>query len=107
VLVSAVEDNLTAIAGLVEAVHRGEHLTDVELPAALEEVCNLVEQQGGVAPVDLHLLRAKATTLGDRRHGAADGTHQRHCKFCRLNDGIDATLRLLDLNRIGGQGGQF
>jgi hypothetical protein len=32
VLVSAVEDNLAAIAGMVEAVHRREHGTDVELP---------------------------------------------------------------------------
>ena len=32
VLGSAVKNNLAAVAGLVEAVHRREHGTDVELP---------------------------------------------------------------------------
>ena len=106
VLVGAVEDNLPVIAGMKETVHRHEHGAEVDLPAALEEVRDLVEQQRGMAAVHPHLLRAKAATLADQRHGAANSPHQGDCKIRRFDDGIDVTWRLLDLNRVRRQFGQ-
>ena len=94
--IGTVEDDLAAVAGRVEAVDRREHGADVELPAALEEVRDLVEEQRGVTPVDPDLLGADASALADERNRAADGTHQGRGKVRRLDDGVDGTWRLFD-----------
>ncbi len=100
-LISAVEDDLPVIAGAIEAVHRRVDCADVELPAALEEVGDLVEQQPGVPAIHFHPLTAEAAPLADRSDRGADGSHQRDCDVVRFHDQIDIAGRLLDLNRVG------
>ena len=52
-----------------------EHGADVELPTALEEMRDLVEQERGVAPVDRDFLGSQPAPLADRRDSLADRPH--------------------------------
>ena len=58
--VGTVEEDLAAVAGLVERVHGRVDGADVELPAALEEIGDLVEKQAGMAAINRHALAAEA-----------------------------------------------
>ena len=64
-LVSTIEEDLTIIASMIEAIHRRKHGTKVELPAALKEIGDFVKEQLGVSPIDLGLLFAKTATLAN------------------------------------------
>jgi hypothetical protein len=100
VLVGVVEENLTIIAGAIKAIHWRKHIANIKLPAALEEVGNLVEQQLSMSTIDFHQLFAKATALAHQCDDAAEGTHHRRGEICRLDDGVDLARRLLDLDGI-------
>jgi hypothetical protein len=102
-LVRTVEEDLTIIARAVEAVNRREDGPEIELPAALEEICNLVEKKLGMPPVDVHLLGAKTSAFADRCYGASDRT-QRSCReIRRLDNRVDVAGRLFhfDCARFG------
>src|SRR5215472_1937409 len=84
-LVRAVEEDLAVVARAVEAVDRREDGSEIELPAALKEVCNLVEEQLGMPPVDAHLLGTKTAAFADRSHGGSDCTQRGDREIGRLN----------------------
>ncbi|MGA8292213.1 MAG: hypothetical protein WB820_06865 [Rhodoplanes sp.] len=100
VLISAVEDDLPIVAGAVEAVNGRVDRADVELPTALEEIGNLVEQQSGVTAIHLHPLAAKAAPFADQCHDSADGAQRRDGKVVGLDDRVDIARGLLDMNCV-------
>ena len=93
-LVCAVKKDLAAVARAVEAVDRREDGSEIELPAALKEICNLVEKQLCMSPVDTHLLGTKTASFADGSHGASDRPQRRHREIGCLDDGVDVTRRL-------------
>src|SRR4029077_17023365 len=106
VLVGAVEENLTIIAGAIKAVHWRKHIANIKLPAALEEVGNFVEKKLSMWTIVFPQLFAKAGTLAHRCDDAADGTHHRRGEICRLDDRVDIARRLLDLDGIPSHPGE-
>ena len=98
-LIGAIEENVSTVAGTVEIIHRRMDDADVELPAALKEISDLVEQQAGVPPIDRHALRAEAATLADRGDCCADRAHQRDGEVMDLDGRVDIARRLIDVNR--------
>jgi hypothetical protein len=97
-LIGAVEKDAPSIAGAIEVIHRRMDGADVELPAALKEIGDLVEQQARVPPVDSHLLRAQAATLADGGDCCADRAHQRDGEVMNLDRRVDIARRLIDMN---------
>src|SRR6516165_7901855 len=98
-LVRAVKEDLAAVTRAIEGVNWREDGSEIELPAALKEICNLVEEQLGMPPVDAHLLRTKTTSFADRSDGGSDRPQCRHREICRFDYGIDVTRRLFDCDR--------
>ena len=92
------KSNPPAIARLVERIHGCVHSADVELPAALEEIGDLVEKQTGMPAIHVHALAAQTTALADRGDGLSDGSHQRDCEVVRLDHGVDVARRLHNMN---------
>jgi hypothetical protein len=101
VLVCTVEEDLAVVARAVETANRREDRSEIELPAALKEICNLVEEQLGMPPIDTHLLGTKTAAFADRSHGAPDRPERRNCEIGRLDDGFDVTGRLFDCDSAG------
>ena len=100
-LVRTVEEDLAVVARAVEAVDRREDGSEIELPAALKEICNLVEKQLDMPPVDTYPLGTKTATFADRSHGASERPQRRHREIGRLDDGVDVTRRLFDYDSVG------
>jgi hypothetical protein len=93
-LVRTVEEDLAIIARAVEAVNRREDGPEIELPAALKEICHFVEKKLGMPPVDVYLLGAKTSALADRCHRTSDRTQRSYRKIRRLDDRVDVAGRL-------------
>jgi hypothetical protein len=100
-LVRAVKKDLAAVSRAVETVDRRKDGSEIELPAALKEICNLVEEQLRMPPVDTHLLVAKTASFADDSHGASNGSQRRHREIGRLDSGVDVTRRLFDRDSAG------
>ena len=69
-LVRAVEENLAVVARAIEAVDRREDGSEIELPAALKEICNIVEEQLCMPPIDTYLLGAKTAAIANPSQAA-------------------------------------
>ena len=97
-LIGAVEDDLAIVARAIEAVDRRMDGADVELPAALEEISDLVEQQPRMPAIHRHSLSAESTPFADRRYCGADGAHQRDGEVMDLDGRVYVAGRLIDMN---------
>src|SRR5262249_24441234 len=100
-LVRAVEENLAVVARAIEAVDRREDGSEIELPAALKEICNIVEEQLCMPPIDTYLLGAKTAAIANPSHGPSDLPQRRHREIGYLNNGVDVTGRLFDYDSAG------